>query len=212
MINELYDIALEYVKKHNLNNYLKEIRFVNEKNTILNKNYIAFYNFEDKFIEFNLDRINKDELYALNSKILMYHELTHVKKNKIRIEENSPEKKLYEYDFNLVENDYTYYMKNHDKFVIEYNARIESYINAMNNSDYDLSDSIYDNINFYYDNESLFKIYKDKNDLLILKNIIKECNYEDSKKILLGLPIEENTKIKIKEYNPAFLHYVSKNI
>ena len=37
MINELYDIALEYVKKHNLNNYFKEIRFVNEKNTILNK-------------------------------------------------------------------------------------------------------------------------------------------------------------------------------
>ena len=212
MINELYDIALEYVKKHNLNNYLKEIRFVNEKNTILNKNYIAFYNFEDKFIEFNLDRINKDELYALNSKILIYHELTHVKQNKIRIEENSPEKKLYEYDFNLVENDYTYYMKNHDKFVIEYNARIESYINAMNNSDYDLSDSIYDNINFYYDNESLLKIYKDKNYLLILKNIIKECNYEDSKKILLGLPIEENTKIKIKEYEPTFLYYVSKNI
>ena len=30
MINELYDIALEYVKKHNLNNFLKEIRFVNE--------------------------------------------------------------------------------------------------------------------------------------------------------------------------------------
>ena len=79
MINELYDIALEYVKKHNLNNYFKEIRFVNEKNTILNKNYIAFYNFEDKFIEFNLDRINKYELYALNSKILMYHELTHGK-------------------------------------------------------------------------------------------------------------------------------------
>ena len=212
MINELYDIALEYVKKHNLNNYFKEIRFVNEKNTILNKNYIAFYNFEDKFIEFNLDRINKDELYALNSKILMYHELVHVKQNKIRIEENSPEKKLYEYDFNLVENDYTYYMKNHDKFVIEYNARIESYINAMNNSDYDLSDSIYDNINFYYDNESLLKIYKDKNYLLILKNIIKECNYEDSKKILLGLPIEENTKIKIKEYDPNTLYYVSKNI
>lgn len=212
MINELYDIALEYVKKHNLNNYFKEIRFVNEKNTILNKNYIAFYNFEDKFIEFNLDRINKDELYALNSKILMYHELVHVKQNKIRIEENSPEKKLYEYDFNLVENDYTYYMKNHDKFVIEYNARIESYINAMKNSDYDLSDSIYDNINFYYDNESLLKIYKDKNYLLILKNIIKECNYEDSKKILLGLPIEENTKIKIKEYDPNTLYYVSKNI
>lgn len=212
MINELYDIALEYVKKHNLNNYLKEIRFVNEKNTILNKNYIAFYNFEDKFIEFNLDRINKDELYVLNSKVSMYHELTHVKQNKIRIEENSPEKKLYEYDFNLIENDYTYYMNNHDKFVIEYNARIESYINAMNNSDYDLSDSIYDNINFYYDNESLFNIYKDKNDLLILKNIIKECNYEDSKKILLGLPIEENTKIKIKEYDPITLHYVSKNI
>ena len=103
-------------------------------------------------------------------------------------------------------------MKNHDKFVIEYNARIESYINAMNNSDYDLSDSIYDNINFYYDNESLLKIYKDKNYLLILKNIIKECNYEDSKKILLGLPIEENTKIKIKEYNPNTLYYVSKNI
>ena len=122
------------------------------------------------------------------------------------------EKKLYEYDFNLVENDYTYYMKNHDKFVIEYNARIESYINAMKNSDYDLSDSIYDNINFYYDNESLLKIYKDKNYLLILKNIIKECNYEDSKKILLGLPIEENTKIKIKEYDPNTLYYVSKNI
>ena len=55
-------------------------------------------------------------------------------------------------------------------------------------------------------------ISKDKNDLLILKNIIKECNYEDSKKILLGLLIEENTKIKIKEYDPNTLYYVSKNI
>ena len=144
--NELLDIASDYINKNNLKKYIKDIIFINDDNNTIP--YIAGYSFKNKIILYNLEKALKENNY-INIIYFMYHELVHVKQNKI-LNNLIPsiEKTLLRYDEQVFKKYYYYYME----------------------------------------------------------------NYENSKKILLGLPIEENTKIKIKEYDPTFLYHVSKNI
>ena len=84
-----------------------------------------------------------------------------------------------------------------------------NYLNVNNKNE------IVKEITRYYNNsgESLLKeFYKDINRIDKYNKIVKKCTYEDSKKILLGLPVESNTIEKIKKYDSDIITKISKNL
>ena len=101
--NELLSIANNYIKKNNLENYIEDIKFLKSQNTILPEYVVASYSSKTRQIFYNLESALKSYHQFLDLVYYMYHELTHVKQNKIRKENIfTIEKQLYDYEYNLV--------------------------------------------------------------------------------------------------------------
>ena len=115
MKNELLSIANDYINKNNLKKYIKDIIFINDNNTTIP--YIAGYNFESKIILYNLEKALKENNY-INIIYFMYHELVHVKQNKI-LNNLIPsiEKTLLRYDEQVFKEYYYYYIENYENFL-----------------------------------------------------------------------------------------------
>lgn len=210
----IIDIASDYINKNNLKNYLKDIKFIN--NSEQNVPYIAGYDINNKIILFNYERALNPK-YKYNDIIyFIYHELTHVKQSKISHNIfNTPEKELFKFAFKVQKDSYFLYMMEYYKFVTEYNAIIEGKINTMNYLDINNKNEIVKEITKYYNNsgESLLKeFYQDLDIIDKYNKIVKKCIYEDYKKILLGLPVENNTIEKIKKYDSDIFTKMSKNL
>lgn len=204
MKNELLSIANDYINKNNLKKYIKDIVFTNDNNKIIP--YVAGYNFESKIIQYNLEKALKENNY-INIIYFMYHELVHVKQNKI-LNNLIPsiEKTLLRYDEQVFKKYYYYYIENYEKFLSEYNATIEGKINTMEYTKENILNEIYDNILYYYPHNNrslLYDFYNDLNALNIYEKINEKCKYDDSKRLLLGLNINKEThnKIIIKDKN-----------
>ena len=210
----IIDIASDYIYNNDLKNYLKDIKFIN--NSEQKVPYIAGYDSNNKIILFNYERAGNPK-YKYNDIIyFIHHELTHVKQSKISHNMfNSSEKELFKYAFKLQKDSYFLYLLEYFKFVTEYNATLEGKINAMNYLNINNKNEIVKEITKYYNNygESLLKeFYKDIDEIDKYNKIVKKCTYEDSKKILLGLPVESNTIEKIKKYDNDIITKISKNL
>ena len=210
----IIDIASDYIYNNDLKNYLKDIKFIN--NSEQKVPYIAGYDSNNKIILFNYERAGNPK-YKYNDIIyFIHHELTHVKQSKISHNMfNSSEKELFKYAFKLQKDSYFLYLLEYYKFVTEYNATLEGKINAMNYLNINNKNEIVKEITKYYNNfgESLLKeFYKDIDEIDKYNKIVKKCTYEDSKKILLGLPVESNTIEKIKKYDNDIITKISKNL
>ena len=210
----IIDIASDYIYNNDLKNYLKDIKFIN--NSEQKVPYIAGYDSNNKIILFNYERAGNPK-YKYNDIIyFIHHELTHVKQSKISNNIfNSTEKELFKYAFKLQKDSYFLYLLEYYKFVTEYNATLEGKINAMNYLNINNKNEIVKEITKYYNNfgESLLKeFYKDIDEIDKYNKIVKKCTYEDSKKILLGLPVESNTIEKIKKYDNDIITKISKNL
>lgn len=202
--NELLDIASDYINKNNLKKYIKDIIFINDDDNTIP--YIAGYSFKNKIILYNLEKALKENDY-INIIYFMYHELVHVKQNKI-LNNFMPsiEKSLLRYDEQVFREYYYYYFENHEKFLSEYNATIEGFINTMEYTNEDILNEIYNKILYYYPDNNrslLYSFYNDLKALNIYEKINKKCKYDDSKRLLLGLTINKEThdKIIIKDKN-----------
>ena len=210
----IIDIASDYIYNNDLKNYLKDIKFIN--NSEQKVPYIAGYDSNNKIILFNYERAGNPK-YKYNDIIyFIHHELTHVKQSKISHNIfNTTEKELFKYAFKLQKDSYFLYLLEYFKFVTEYNATLEGKINAMNYLNINNKNEIVKEITKYYNNfgESLLKeFYKDIDKIDKYNKIVKKCTYEDSKKILLGLPVESNTIEKIKKYDNDIITKISKNL
>ena len=131
--NELLSIANNYIKKNNLENYIEDIKFLKSQNTILPEDVVAAYSSKTRQIFYNLESALKSYDQFLDLVYYMYHELTHVKQNKIRKENIfTIEKQLYDYEYNLVNWQHKIYELYYNCMSIEYNADIEGIINTRN--------------------------------------------------------------------------------
>ena len=173
MKNELLSIANDYINKNNLKKYIKDIVFTNDNNKIIP--YVAGYNFESKIIQYNLEKALKENDY-INIIYFMYHELVHVKQNKI-LNNIIPsiEKTLLRYDEQVFKKYYYYYIENYEKFLSEYNATIEGKINTMEYTKENILNEIYNYILDFYPHNNRSLLYDFYNDLNAL-NIYEKIN------------------------------------
>lgn len=214
--NELLSIANNYIKKNNLEKYIEDIKFLKSQNTILPEDVVASYSSKTRQIFYNLESALNDYEQFLDLVYYMYHELTHVKQNKIRKENIfTIEKQLYDYEYNLVNWQHKIYELYYNCMSIEYNADIEGIINTCNYLNIELNNCLYNHINNYYvdyEQNKLYELYKARHKLKKFYEITSECNYDETKKLLLGLPIEKNTYKKILTKNNPIYNDIKKYV
>lgn len=210
--NEIYKITNEYLNKHKLYDYLNDIKFVTNETCPYGEDIVGAYIQNKKFILFNTDQLeNNDYLYTIYA---LYHELTHVKQTKIRKSETT-EAQLFNDDYQIQKENFKFYIDNYADILIEYNADVEARIQAMNYTNIDTKKDVFNDISYYYENNrntKLKKLYAKRELLEKFNKIAKNCSYEDTKKILLGLPIEKETFNKIQSNDQELFNEISKKV
>ena len=147
--NDILDLALLYVRKNNIEQFLSDVIFTSKANVM------AHYNNSTKEIVLNDDRIIKtcykltDRLqkiyhiqddhynYFLNYYYLftLYHELMHVSQ-RARFEQSTNQNNIYNYLYAMCivlhSSNIFFYKHNHDIFPMEIEANNNGYLNAYN--------------------------------------------------------------------------------
>ena len=139
----LEELAYNYIKENHIEDYVKTININNKVDTMGQYNYDSCslsinpeknYNINRREIRNNAFQLCcSDKKIDLDIRVLhvLFHELTHAKQNFIKNEENNELSSIIKNENILAENNIYAYHDFHDKFIIEYNANMEGYLEIM---------------------------------------------------------------------------------
>lgn len=214
----LEELAYNYIKENHIEDYIRTININNKVDTIGQYNYDSYtlsMNPEKNYNINTRDSYNNafqlccsDKKTDLDIRVLhvLFHELTHAKQNFIKNEQNNELSEIIKNENILIENNIFAYHDFHDKFVIEYNANMEGYIEIMKLLDYNSVNYNRLKILVYYyflnqyiiDKENIVSPYDWMRSIFGL-DYVDTSNLSLNKKILYGLPLEKDNYEDVKQ-------------